>query len=62
MLSCCLKRRKNTESKNPEVLKTMNWRIILLSNCEVYGSKKSRFIKEHKASQSLVATGKVRFL
>ena len=46
MLSYCLKCRKNTESKSPEVAKT----IMLLSNCAVYNSKKSKFIKEQKAS------------
>ena len=30
MLLCCLKRRKNTESKNPKVVKTKNKRIMLL--------------------------------
>ena len=33
MLSYCLKCRKNTESKNPEVVKTKNGRIMLLSKC-----------------------------
>ena len=29
MLSCCLKCRKNTESKNPKVVRTKNERIML---------------------------------
>ena len=33
MLSYCLKCRKNTESKNPKVVRTKNGRIMLLSNC-----------------------------
>ena len=34
MLSYCLKCRKNTESKNPKVVRTKNGRIMLLSKCE----------------------------
>ena len=45
MISYRLKYRKNTENKGSKVVKTKNRRIILLSNCEVCGSKKSRFIK-----------------
>ena len=33
MLSYCLKCRKNTESKNPNVTRTKNGRIMLLSKC-----------------------------
>ena len=50
MLLYCLKCRKITESKNPEVVKTKNGRIILLSKCGVCDSKKSKFIKEQEAS------------
>ena len=49
MLSYCLKCRKNTESKNPKVARTKNERIMLLSKCAVI-IKKSKFIKEQKAS------------
>ena len=46
MLSyCCLKYRKNTESKNPKVARTNYGIIMLLSNCVVCDSKKSKFIK-----------------
>ena len=48
MLSYCLKCRKNTESKNPKVVKTKNGRIMLFSKCEVCDSKKSKFIKEQE--------------
>ena len=50
MLSYCLKCRKNTESKNPKVLKTKNRRLMLLSNCPFYSSKKLKFIREQKAT------------
>ena len=41
-----LKCRKNTEIKNPEVVRTKNGRIMLLSKCEVCDSKKLKFVKE----------------
>ena len=50
MLLHCLKCRKNTESKNPKVVKTKNGRIILLSKFALRDSKKSRFIKEQETS------------
>ena len=46
----CLKCRKTTESKNPKVVSAKKWRIILLSQWAVSDSKKSRFIKQQKAS------------
>ena len=53
MLCYCLKCRKNTQSKNPEVLKTKNGRIMLLSKCSVCNSKKSKFLKEQEARELL---------
>ena len=35
MLLYCLECRKNTESKNPKVVKTKNGRIMLLPKCAV---------------------------
>ena len=35
MLPYCLKCRKNTESKNPKVVRTKNVKIMLLSKFEV---------------------------
>ena len=40
MLSYFLKCRKNTESKNPEVVRTKNGRIMLISKCAVCENKK----------------------
>ena len=57
MSSYCLKCRQNTESKNPKVVKTKNGRIMLLSNCAVSNSKKSRFVKEQEASRLLSSLG-----
>ena len=39
ILSYCLKCQKNTESRNPKVVKTKNRRIMLLSKCVVCNSK-----------------------
>ena len=49
MLSYCLKRKKNTESVNPRVLKRTNGKTMMLSKCAICGSKKSKFIKEEQA-------------
>ena len=40
MLCYSLKCRKNTKSKNSEVVKTKNGRTMLLSKCAVCNSKK----------------------
>ena len=52
MLSYCLKCKKDTESINPNVLKTM-----ILSKCAICGSKKSKFIKEQQAKGLLSNLG-----
>ena len=57
MLSCCLKYTRNTESKNPKVVKTKNGKIMLLLNCAVCSSKKSGFIKEQETSGLLCNLG-----
>ena len=46
----CLKRRKKSKNKNPKVVKTKNWRIMLSSKCAVRDSKKLKFFKEDEAS------------
>ena len=48
MLSYCLKCKRNTESINPKVSKTINGKAIILSACAICGSKKSKFIKEQQ--------------
>ena len=57
MLSHCLKCRKNTESKDPKLVRTKNGRIMVLSKCEVYNSKKLKFIKQQGASGLLSSLG-----
>ena len=55
MLSHCLKCRKNTESKNPNVVKTKNGTIMLLSKCAVCDTKKLKVSKEQEANRSLIS-------
>ena len=52
MLSYCLKCRINTESINPNFVKTKTRRIMLLLKCEVGDSKKSKCIK-HQENRGL---------
>ena len=49
MLSYCLKCRKNTENKSPNVVMRKK-KLILLSKCAVCDSKNSKFIKGQEAS------------
>ena len=53
MLSCYLKCRKNTESKNTKVGKTKNGRIMFLSKYVASDSKKSKFFKEQETRRLL---------
>ena len=57
LLYYCLTCRKNTESKNPKIARTKNGRIILLSNCVVCDSKKSKFLKQQETSELLISLG-----
>ena len=59
MLSYCLKNRKNTKSKNPEVVKRKYKRIILLSKCSLCNSKKSKFVIEQEA-RGLLSSLRIR--
>ena len=49
MLFDCLKCINNRVGKNPEVVRTKNGRIMLLSKYVLCNSKKSKFIKEQEA-------------
>ena len=51
MLSFFLWCRKNTESKNPRIAKTNKVKLILLSNCALCDSKKSKFFKKLEATE-----------
>ena len=48
---------KNTESKNPVVVRTKKRKIILLWKCEVCDNQKSKFFNEQKASGLLSSLG-----
>ena len=49
METYCLKCKKNTKNINPKISSTSNGKLIILSKCAIYGSKKSRFIKNQEA-------------
>ena len=53
----CLKCRKDTENINSKVSKTSNGRTMLLSNCVICNSKKSRFTKNQEAKGLLSNLG-----
>ena len=57
MKSYCLKRRKDTENIDLKVSSSSNGRAMILSNCGIYGSKKSRFIKNEEAKGLLSKLG-----
>ena len=59
MLSYCLKckKKKNTESIDPNVSATSNCRTMILSKCAICGSKKSKFIKKQEAKGLLSSLG-----
>ena len=52
-----MKCRKNTDSKNPNVARVKNGRILLLSKCSVCDSKKLKFVKEQESSRLLSSLG-----
>ena len=58
----CLKCRKNTESKNPAIVKTKNGRIMLLSRCTLCHSKKPKFLKKQEAIRLLSNLTRVKIL
>ena len=50
--------KRNTESINPKVFKTtIGSRMMILSTCDICGSKKSKFIKEQQAKGLLSNLG-----
>ena len=53
ILSYCFRFRKNTDSKNPRVVKTENEKILISSNCAFCGCKRLSIIKEQETSELL---------
>ena len=45
----CLVCKKYTKNTNPKIVRNRQNRLMIRSNCEKCGSKKSRFIKEQQA-------------
>ena len=57
-MSCyCLKCRKKTQSKNPEIVKTKNRRVMVLSKCSVCNATKSKFLKKQETKGLLSSLG-----
>ena len=56
IISYCLKCRKNTESKNPKVLKTKKGRIInaFIKSIHRVIVKKSKFLKEQEEARGII--------
>ena len=57
MESYCLKCKKNTWNIDPKISSTSNGKAMILSNCAICGSKKSRFIKNQEAKGLLSNLG-----
>ena len=57
MLSYCSKCKRNTESINPNVSKTINDKAIIVSICAICDKKKSKFIKWQEAKGLLSNLG-----
>ena len=57
MESYCLKCRRNTENIDPKISSTSNGKAMILSNCVICVSKKSRFIKYQEAKGLLRKLG-----
>ena len=57
MKSYCLKWRKDTENINSRVWKTSKNRTMILSKCNKFGTKKSRFFKNQETKGLLSNLG-----
>ena len=55
--SYCLKCTKNTENINPKISQASNGKTMMLSNCAICGSKKSKFIKKQEENGLLSSLG-----
>ena len=57
MESYCVKCKRYTKNINPRILSTSKGKAMILSKCAIYGSKKSRFIKNQEAKGLLSYLG-----
>ena len=55
MLTYCLKCKRNTKNLDSKMLETKNGRLMLSSKYAIYGSKKSRFLKEEQEAKGLLS-------
>ena len=53
----CLKCRKCTKNINPQVCSTSNGKLMILSKCSIFNSKKSKFINQQEAKGLLGKLG-----
>ena len=57
MESYCLKCKKYTKNINPQVSSTSNGKLMIISKCAIFGSRKSKFIKKQDAKGLLSNLG-----
>ena len=57
MESYCLKCKRHTKNKHPQVSSTSNGKFMILSKCAICGSRKSKFIKKRDAKGLLSKLG-----
>ena len=57
MKTYCVKCKKDTETIDPKIFKTIYNRLIMQSKCSVCKNKKSRFVKEQDAKGLLSNLG-----
>ena len=57
MESYCLKCKKHTKNKNPQVSSTSNGKFMILSKCAICGTRKSKFINKQEAKGLLSNLG-----
>ena len=57
MESYCLKCKKYTKNKNLQVSSTSDGKMMILSKCAIFNSKKSKFIKNQEAKGLLSNLG-----
>ena len=55
--SYCLKCRKDTENIDPKISSSSNGMAMILSKCAIFGTEKSRFIKNQEAKGLLSKLG-----
>ena len=57
MQTYCLVCKKNTENEDAKMVKSKNYRIMLMSKCPVCSNKRSKFVREQDAKGLLSNLG-----